>query len=118
MNFKRSGKTIFGMTLSPAEQKVLDREIEKRLAEKLREQDLEIEARVLYAIRSITGYGKVKLRRVYDDVDESLEELAAHYEMHDDDDLTWLCIKKLRDDGIDIEQWSKENEEKRKAAGK
>lgn len=118
MTFKRSGKTIFGVTLTPAENKALDREIEKRLAEKLREQDLEIEARVLYAIRSITGYGKIKLRRVYDEVDESLLALADHYDMHDDDDLTWLCIKKLKDDGIDVEQWSKENEEKRKAAGK
>lgn len=118
MTFKRSGKTIFGVTLTPAENKALDREIEKQLAEKLREQDLEIEARVLYAIRSITGYGKIKLRRVYDEVDEALLALADHYDMHDDDDLTWLCIKKLKDDGIDVEQWSRENEEKRKAAGK
>lgn len=118
MNFKRSGKTIFGISLSPAEQKVLDRAIEDQLAESLRKRDLEIEARVLYAIRSITGYDEADLRRVYDDVDESLEELAEHYEMHDDDDLTWLCIKKLKDDGIDIEQWSKENEAKRKAKEK
>lgn len=118
MNFKRSGKTIFGMSLTPAEQKVLDHAIEDQLAESLRKRDLEIEARVVYAIRSITGWGKTKLRRVYDDIDESLDALATHYEMHEDDDLTWLCMKKLKDDGIDIEQWSKENEEKRKAEGK
>lgn len=118
MNFKRSGKTIFGITLTPAEQKVLDRAIEDQLAESLRKRDLEIEARVLYAIRSMTDYDDTELRQLYDNVDESLDALANHYEMHDDDDLTWLCIKKLKDDGIDVEKWSKENEEKRKAQEK
>lgn len=118
MNFKRSGKTIFGITLTPAEQKVLDRAIEDQLAESLRKRDLEIEARVLYAIRSMTDYDETELRQFYDNVDESLDALANHYEMHDDDDLTWLCIKKLKDDGIDVEKWSKENEEKRKAQEK
>lgn len=118
MNFKRSGKTIFGVTLTPAEQKVLDQAIENQLAESIRKRDLEIEARVLRAFRSVTGYGKVRLRRLYDDIDGALDELALHYDMHDDDDLTWLCVKQLKDEGIDIEQWSKENEEKRKAEGK
>lgn len=114
MTFKKIGKTIFGVTLTSAEQKAVDRAIEDQLAESIRKRDLEIEARVLYAIRSMTGWGKVKLRRVYDEVDEALEDLANRYEMHDDDDLTWLCIKKLNDIDIDIEQWSKENEAKRK----
>lgn len=118
MNFKRSGSKVFGIVLSPAEQKVLDRAIEKQLAESLRKRDLEIEARVMYAIRAITEFDETELRRVYDDIDESLDALATHYEMHEDDDLTWLCMKKLRDDGIDIERWSKENEEKRKVEGK
>lgn len=116
MTFKRCGKTIFNMSLTSAEQKVLDREIEKQLAESIRKRDLEIEARVMYAIRAMTGWGKIKLRRVYDDVDNSLDSLAAHYEMGEDggDDLTWLCLEKLKADGIDIEQWSAENAKKRK----
>lgn len=118
MNFKRTGKTIFGVTLTPAEQKILDREIEKQLAEYMRKTNLEVEARVVRAFRSVTAYGKTRLRRLYDDIDDALDELATHYEMDDDDDVNWLCIKQLKDDGIDIEQWSRENEEKRKSEGK
>lgn len=114
MNFKRSGKTIFGVTLTSAEQKVVDREIEKQLAEDIRRNDLEIEAKVLWAVREEFGDDEAMLRRFYDRVDGYLDDLANHYEMGDED-LAWLCTKILKSDGIDIEAWHKENEAARRA---
>lgn len=109
MTFKRSGKTIFGVTLTPAEQKILDREIEKQLSERMRQYNLEVEAKVLWGLREVFGFGETRLRRYYDNLDLKLDNLADHYEMGDED-LFWLCTKQLKDIGIDIEEWSKENE--------
>lgn len=111
MNFKRSGKTIFGMTLTPAEQKVLDREIEKQLAERMRQCNIEVEAKVLWSLYNNFDFDEEMLRRFYDDIDMSLDELVKHYEMGDDD-LFWLCTRLLKSNGIDIEQWYAESKKK------
>lgn len=111
MNFKRSGKTIFGVTLTPAEQKAVDREIERQLAEQIRLCNIEVEAKVLWILHTKFNFSEDELRNFYDDIDMDLDELAKHYEMGDDD-LCWLCTRKLKDAGIDIEQWSEESEEK------
>lgn len=115
MTFKRSGKTIFGVTLTAAEQKAVDREIEKQLAEYIRKCNLEVEAKVLWALREVFGFGEQRLRRFYDNVDLNLDALADHYEMGDDD-LFWLCTRKLKEIGIDIEAWQEENELARREA--
>lgn len=103
----KSGKHIIGAQLTNAEEKALDMEARRRLTEYTRKHILEIEARVLWEIRQITGYGGIRLKRLYDRLDISLDELIEHYEAGPED-VQWLCTKKLKDEGIDIEAWRRE----------
>lgn len=113
MIFKKSGKTIFGVDLTAAETKAIDREIEKRLAAHTRKHNIEFAAMVLYELRDQLDFGEKRLRRFYDNFDTRLDELMDAYEMGEED-LYWLCTKKLMDAGIDVAKWHDENEAKRK----
>ena len=62
---------------------------------------------MLWEIRQITGWGEIRLKRLYDRLDVSLDELIKHYEAGDED-VQWLCTRKLNDEGIDIEAWHRE----------
>lgn len=107
MHVLKSGKHIIGADLTAAEQKALDMTARRQLAEYTRKHELEVAARVLWEIRQITGWGGIRLKRLYDRLDISLDELINHYEAGDDD-VQWLCTKKLKDEGIDIEAWHRE----------
>lgn len=107
MRVLKSGKHIIGAELTNAEEKALDMEARRRLAEYTRKHILEIEARTMWAIRQATGWGEIRLKRAYDLLDISLDELIEHYEAGPED-VQWLCTRKLKDEGIDIEAWRRE----------
>ena len=109
MRFKRSGKTIFGVDLSPSEERAIDKEIERRLAVYSRKHNIEFAAMVLYELHEQFGFGETRLRRFYDGFDKDLSDLIDRYEMTDDD-MSWLCTYKLKEKGIDVAKWHDENE--------
>lgn len=59
-----------------------------------------------YFTRSF-GFGKKRLRAFYDSFSTELDALVKRYEMGDED-KAWLCSRKLKDYGIDISTWNKE----------
>lgn len=109
----KSGKHIFGAKLTAAEKKALDMEARRSLAEYTRKHELEIEATVIWQIKRVLEEELGEevdvglLKRLYDGLDVELNKLIDHYEM-DDEDAQWLCTKKLKDEGIDIEAWRRE----------
>jgi hypothetical protein len=109
----KSGKHIFGAKLTAAEKKALDMEARRSLAEYTRKHELEIEATVIWQIKRVLEEELGEevdvslLKRLYEGLDVELNKLIDHYEM-DDDDAQWLCTKKLKDEGIDIEAWRRE----------
>lgn len=107
MIVKKSGSTIFGAHLNAAERKALDMEARRSLAEYTRKHELEIEATVLWQVKQITNWDEGLLKPFYQDFDIALDKLISWYEM-DSEDAEWLCTKKLKDEGIDIEQWRRE----------
>lgn len=107
MIVKKSGKTIFGATLTAAERKALDMEARRILAEYTRQHELEIEAMVIRQLRRLTGWGETRLKRFYDEFTPELMKLCEHYEMPEAD-APWLCTKELKDEGFDIEAWHRE----------
>lgn len=107
MVVKKSGGYIYGAELNAAEQKALDMEARRQLAEYIRKNDLEIEALVIRQVRRRTGWGAVRLKRFYDDFNVDLANLIKRYEMGDDD-AQWLCTRELKEEGFDIEQWHRE----------
>ena len=107
MQVLKSGKHIMGVKLTAAEQKALDMTTRRQLAEYTRKHELEIEATVIWQIRHLRDWDEGELKAFYQDFDIALTKLIEHYEMGSED-AQWLCTKKLKDEGIDIEAWHRE----------
>lgn len=86
----------------------MNMEIQRQLAEYDKKNTEEIDAMVLYILHTQFGWGKKRLRRFYDCFADELKALTDRYLM-DDTDTVWLCTRKLKDAGIDISEWSKED---------
>lgn len=113
MYFQKSGRQIFGVKLTAAEQKAVDREIEKQLAEATRKHNLEIVAMTLTTLHEEFGFGEARLKRFFDRYDEVVEGLIQRY-LLDSDDAPWIAMHKLKEKGIDVEAWYAETEASRK----
>lgn len=105
--FKRAGKQVYGVELTAAERKALDEEAGRAMAEYTRKHDLEIEAIVLYQVRQLLDLDDGALKGFYAAFSVELEELIKRYELTGNE-APWLCTERLKEDGIDIEQWHKE----------
>lgn len=104
MYVKKTDGKVFGAGLTKTEQKALDMEIRRQLAEYDQKHTAEVDAMVLYVLMTQFGFGETRLRRFHDAFMVATDELLTHYEM-EDCDLPWLCTQKLKDRGIDISTW-------------
>ena len=77
--------------LSAGERQAMDMEIKRQCAEYDKRNATEIDAMVLWILHEEFGFGPERLRR---------------YEMNDE---AWLCTRKLKEYGVDVEEWSKES---------
>lgn len=105
--FKRANGHIFGVQFSAKEQKAIDVEILRQCAEYDKKNADEVDAVILWLLHEKFGFGKKRLRAFYDSFSTELDALVKRYEMGDED-KAWLCSRKLRDYGIDISEWNKE----------
>lgn len=105
--FKRANGHIFGVQFSAKEQKAIDAEILRQCAEYDKKNADEVDAVILWLLHEKFGFGKKRLRAFYDSFSTELDALVKRYEMGDED-KAWLCSRKLRDYGIDIYEWNKE----------
>jgi len=105
--FKKAGGRIFGVQFNAKEQKAIDEEILRQCAEYDLKNADEIDALVLWLLHEKFGFGKKRLRAFYDYFSTEIKALVNRYEM-DADDSVWLCTRKLKDYGIDISEWNKE----------
>lgn len=108
MIVKRSGKMIFGAELTVAEKKAMEKEILRQLAEDNRKNVIEIDAMMLWQLHEVFGFGPGRLKKFFDAFVPGIDEVADNYEMQDTDDKIWLFTHKLKEYGIDLEQWHKE----------
>ena len=109
MIVKKSAGRVIGAQLTNKEQKALDIEIQKQLAEWTRKHEKEIVAMVLRQVRRTFGSGKKKLKEFFDDFDPDIDALVRKYEMGEmSGDDAWLCTRELKEEGIDIDEWYKE----------
>lgn len=108
MVVKRSGKMIFGAELTAAEKKAMEKEILRQLAEDNRKNVIEVDAMILWQLHEVFGFGPERLKKFFDAFVPGIEEVADNYEMQDTNDKIWLFTHKLKEYGIDLEQWHKE----------
>ena len=106
MIVKKSGGRIFGAELNAAEKKALHMEIHRQVAEFDRENQVNVEACILWAMHELLGFGPKRLRRFYFGFVKYYSGLLDHYEMEDDN--AYLALRALKDYGIDVEAWHRE----------
>lgn len=105
--FKRAGGSIYGVQFNAKEKAALDKEIQRQCAEFDRKNQGEIDALILWLLHERFGFGMKRLRLFHDLFCTEFDALVKRYEM-DEDDAVWLCTHKLKEYGVDIEQWNKE----------
>ena len=109
MTVLKSGGRVFGARLTNAEQKAIEIEARKAMAEYTRLHRRELQAMRLWVLHERFGFGLKRLREYHDIFDPAIEELARRYEMDEtEDDDIWLCSQKLAEYGVDLEEWEKE----------
>lgn len=106
MIVKKSNGKVFGARLTVAERKAMELEIKRQIAEYDKKHERDLEATALWVLHDVFGFGKDRLKKFYDNYSDSIEALAKHYEMGKDDQ-TWLCEQKLREIGVDLDEWQK-----------
>lgn len=85
----------------------MNSEIRRQILESDRQHFEEYDSMILYVLSHEFGFGKKRLRRFYVSFHEIYEELKDKYCM-EDSDVPFICKYKLKEQGVDIEEWSKE----------
>lgn len=109
MQIKKAGGKIFGASLTAAEQKAMNMEIQRQLVEYDRKNELELDAIILWELHTQLGLGPKRLKKFFDGFSDALNALVNRYEMDISDDF-WLCTHKLKEIGVDVEDWYRQKE--------
>lgn len=112
MIVKKSGGKVIGAHLTAAEQKALDIEIQKQLEAFERKNLMEVDAIMLWWLHEKLGFGAKRLKDFYKDFHDAFYGMLNHYEMENTEG-TWLCTQKLKEIGVDLEAWYREDEASR-----
>lgn len=109
MIIKKSNGRVYGANLTAAEKKAMDLEIQRQFAEYLSKSENEISAIILWELHEQFRFGLKRLKDFYIHFGKSVKELIARYELENSDDI-WLCTRKLKEIGIDLDEWRKHTE--------
>lgn len=110
MRVKKVGNRVYGADLTVAERKAMNLEIQKQMAEYDRKHLNEIDALILWQLHTQLGFGIKRLKRFYMNFNPEYQALIDRYDM-DEEDGIWLNTYKLKEIGVDLEEWSKEVEQ-------
>jgi hypothetical protein len=88
--------------------RTIRREVNKAILKADREYSGNFAAGVLWALHTTFGFGPVRLRRMWDEYRKLHDQLREYYELTDDQDTCYLCRQRLKDYGIDIDEWERE----------
>lgn len=104
---KKSGGKVFGAHLTANERKAMRMEIKRELIQLGAKYTIDLQTVFLYWLHAKKGYGKKRLRQAWEDLSTLQKELMDHYQM-DVPDMVWVCNRKLKEIGVDLEAWRKE----------
>lgn len=107
--FKKAFGKIYNVEYSRAEQKAMNMEIQRQCAEYDRKHMDEIDAMILWTLHKEFGFGEARLKRFHDAFIDRFKEMTERFEIDDDEGLLWIYTKMLKEEGIDISSWSKED---------
>ena len=93
--------------MTKAQQKAMNDEINRQILENDTAFSMDNDANVLWTLHVCFGFGKKRLRRFWEACFAEHRRLREFYEMGPEDD-GWLYRRKLKEIGVDIEEWYKE----------
>jgi hypothetical protein len=108
MRVKSYKGRVFGAELTKAEKQAMDIEINRQLVERDKQYASDIDAMILYTLMSRYGWRKKRLREFWEAFNVEHKALREYYQMDDPGDNEWLAHRKLREIGVDVNQWYEE----------
>lgn len=111
MRVKKFNGKAYGVELTANERRAMNLEINRQILEKDEKYKKDVDAMVLYVLMSHYGWGKRRLRQFWNAFLTEHKALREFYQMDDPGDNEWLAHRKLKQIGVDIHQWYKEDEQ-------
>jgi hypothetical protein len=110
MRVKKLNGKPYGVEFTAAERKAMNLEINRQIAERDEKYKEDIDAMVLYVLMVHYGWRKRRLRKFWNAFIVEHKALREHFLMDEPGDNEWLAHWKLKQIGVDIQQWYKEEE--------
>ena len=111
MRVKSYRGKVFGAELTAAEKKAMNIEINRQLVEREKQYAADIDAMVLYTLMAHYGWKKKRLKRFWKAFIAEHKALREFYQMDEPGDNEWLAHRMLKEIGVDIDEWYKEETE-------
>lgn len=111
MRVKSYKGKVFGAEFTAAERKAMDIEINRQLVERDKQYAADIDAMVLYTLMAHYGWKKKRLKRFWKAFIAEHKALREFYQIDEPGDNEWLAHRMLKEIGVDIDEWYKEETE-------
>lgn len=89
--------------LTKQQQQALNDEVRRQLSEMSKDWYNNIDALILYTLNTEFGFGRKRLLAFYKALRKANNNLIRYYRM---DDPEFICKTKLKNIGVDIDQWN------------
>lgn len=93
--------------MSKKEEAAMKAEINRQIIEQDNAHRDDLDAMVLYTLRSVFGFGKARLRKFWEALAEEHDKLVEHYQMPES--FPYLCKRELSKIGVDVQAWNNEH---------
>ena len=103
--------------LGAKEKRAIKMDIQRQLAEYHEKHLSEIDSVVLWVLHEEFGFGTSRLKKFHRLFSIRVRELLDRYEFTDEDDQIWIFTNKLKNYGVDLEEWNREVEKEVNANG-
>ena len=98
----------YGANFTKKEQKAMEIEIRRQIAEDAKKYENNVDVSVLYFLYKHLNFGEKRLRRAWEQFTAVYHDLIQYYEMPDECD--WLMDRELKAIGVDVSKWNAERE--------
>lgn len=110
MKIKKHKGKVFGADLTAAERQAMKLEINRQILKHDEQYAVDMDAMVLYTLMAHYGWKKKRLKRFWKAFVAEHKALREFYQMNGSGDNEWLAHHKLKEIGVDVRQWYKEDE--------
>ncbi len=111
MRVKKFNGKPYGVEFTAAERKAMDMEINRQIALKDEKYQEDIDAMILYVLMVHYGWKKKRLRKFWKAFIAEHKALREYYQMDKPGENEWLAHRMLKEIGVDVHQWYKEDEQ-------